>query len=69
MKSAHMRAERRRQEWGLTGSQTLTLARDYEEQQREAIEDLVGSLTEFIAAPLTAEQLEFTEQRLRAKLK
>ena len=67
MRSAHMRAERRRQDWGLSGGQTLTLARDYEELQREIVDELEKGLREIIAAPLTVEQLEFTKQRLRAK--
>ncbi len=69
MRSALTRAERRRQEWGLSGAQTLTLARDYDELLREMLEDLAKSLPAVVAAPLTPEQLEFSRQRLRAKLR
>jgi hypothetical protein len=64
-----MRAEKRRKEWGLSGAQTLTLAADYEEQQRENVEDLVKLLREIIAAPMSPEQLEYSKQRARALLR
>lgn len=69
MRSAHMRAQRRRQEWGLSGAQTLTLSKDYEDAQREAVEDLVKLLHEIVAAPMSPEQLEYTKQRARALLR
>lgn len=69
MRSAHAIAEELRLEWGLSGAQTITLARKVEALQRDAVETMARGVRALVAAPLTNEQVEHTAQRLRAVLR
>jgi hypothetical protein len=66
---AHAIAEELRIEWGLSGAQTLTVARKVEAAQKAVVEAMARQAPSLVAAPLTAEQVEHTRERILAVLR